>query len=142
MSTKRAKRKIKIVQTKLGNKQALGLWEPINDSSAVIKIDERLKGFQRLLIIIHESLHEVCPDWTEEKVKHSSEILASLLWKCDYRHVDHQGVDVPKYVAPKNKKVNKPVTKTYEKKAKIKVRFSSSNKKVVKVSDRLGENKG
>ncbi len=121
------KRKIKIVEKKLGRRQSLGMWEPETNTSAIIHIDERLKGFQRLLIIIHEALHEVVPDWTEEKVVNISETLAGILWKCDYRHVDHQGADVPSYKAPKAK-AKKNVVKVYERKSKI--RNSSANKKV------------
>lgn len=121
------KRRLKIVSAKLGKRQSLGLWEATNDSAAVIHIDERLKGFQRLLILVHESLHEIAPDWTEEKVVHVSEILASILWKCDYRHVDHAGDDKPSYKTPKAVK-NKSVTKVYERKSKI--RKSAANQKM------------
>ena len=74
-TTKRTKnrKKINIVETKLGNRQALGLWEKVNDTTSLISIDERLKGFQRLLIVLHEALHETCRDWTEEKVVAVSE---------------------------------------------------------------------
>lgn len=128
MSTinKPKKRKIRIVEDKLGKRKALGLWEAVNNNAAVITIDERLKGYQRLLILTHECLHEVCPDWAEEKVMYVSEILSSLLWQCDYRHVDHTGQDKPSYSIPK-RKAKKPVVKTYEKKASIKIRVSNSN---------------
>lgn len=129
-NSKPKKRKIKIVENKLGKRKALGLWEAVNDNTAIITIDERLKGYQRLLILTHECLHEVCPDWTEQKVLHVSEVLSSLLWKCDYRHVDHTGPDTPSYSVPKRKKKKPEVVKTYEKKARIKVRVSNSNKKM------------
>lgn len=98
------KSKVKIVETKLGRRQSLGLWEKINETTSMIAIDERLKGFQRLLIVVHEALHEACRDWTEEKVVSVSEFLASVLWKCDYRHVDHSGEDKPTYKTPIKKK--------------------------------------
>ncbi|MEN6624148.1 MAG: hypothetical protein ABFD50_21700 [Smithella sp.] len=107
MAKKSAKKKIKIVETKLGRQQSLGLWQKVNKNTTVITIDERLKGFQRLMIVTHEALHEVCPDWTEEKVQEVSEFLASVLWRCDYRHVDHKGEAKPSYKPPvKSKKKN------------------------------------
>jgi hypothetical protein len=106
-STKHPKKsnKVKIVETKLGRRQSLGLWEKVNDKTSKISIDTRLKGFQRLLIVLHEALHETCRDWTEEKVVAVSEFLARVLWECDYRHVDHSGEAKPCYKTPikKNK---------------------------------------
>jgi hypothetical protein len=96
--------KVKIVETKIGHRKALGLWEKINKNTTRITIDTRLKGFQRLLIVLHESLHEICPDWTEEKVVSVSEFLARILWECDYRHVDHSGEAKPSYKTPIKKK--------------------------------------
>ena len=106
------RKKINIVETKLGNRQALGLWEEVNVNTSLISIDERLKGFQRLLIVLHEALHETCRDWTEEKVVAVSEFLARVLWECDYRHVDHSGEAKPSYRTPiKKKKSNESKTK-------------------------------
>lgn len=130
--------KVKIVETKLGRRQALGLWESINSSTSAISIDERLKGFQRLLIVLHEALHETCRDWTEEKVVSVSEFLASVLWKCDYRHVDHCGEDKPTYkfrtskkkeIVVRSKKYGKKTTKARP------VRNPGANPKVDKVSE-------
>ena len=96
--------KIKIVEAKLGRRQSVGLWERVNDKTSMITIDERLKGFQRLLIVVHEALHETCRGWTEEKVVAVSEFLARVLWECDYRHVDHLGEAKPSYETPIKKK--------------------------------------
>lgn len=109
----KSNKKIKIVETKLGNRQSLGLWEQLDAKTSIISIDERLKGFQRLLIVVHEALHETCRDWTEEKVIKVSEFLARVIWECDYRHVDHIGEAKPCYETPikKNKKSTKANTK-------------------------------
>lgn len=112
---KPGKSKLKLVEAKLGRRQSLGLWEKVGNGTSTITIDERLRGFQRLLIITHEALHEICPDWTEEKVINVSEFLASILWHCDYRHVDHKGEDKPNY-RPPVKRNKKPIVKTYEQK--------------------------
>ena len=106
---RKPKKKVKIIETKLGRRQSLGLWEKIDSNTSLIAIDERLKGFQRLMIVLHEALHESCPDWTEEKVMAVSEFLASVLWKCDYRHVDHSGEAKPTYKSTVKKKPKKPV---------------------------------
>lgn len=109
-------RKIDIVESKLGRKQALGLWEEPSANTTKITIDERLKGFQRLLIIMHEGLHEACKDFTEEKVLEVSEVLASIVWRCDYRHVDHKGEDKPDYThTPAKKSKGKRIAIIYEK---------------------------
>jgi hypothetical protein len=114
-TTKRTKnrKKVKIVETKLGQRQSLGLWEKVNDNTSMISIDARLKGFQRLLIVLHEALHEACRDWTEDKVVAVSEFLARVLWECDYRHVDHHGEAKPSYKTP-IKKNKSAVVKTKE----------------------------
>jgi hypothetical protein len=114
-TTKRTKNrnKVKIVETKLGQRQSLGLWEKVNDNTSMISIDARLKGFQRLLIVLHEALHEACRDWTEDKVVAVSEFLARVLWECDYRHVDHHGEAKPSYKTP-IKKNKSAVVKTKE----------------------------
>lgn len=134
--TTKPKSKVKIVETKLGRRQALGLWESVNSNVSTISIDERLKGFQRLLIVLHEALHETCRDWTEEKVVSVSEFLASVLWKCDYRHVDHYGDCKPTYKTPSSKKKEIVVrSKKYGKKTtKVRlVRDSGTNTKVDKM---------
>lgn len=103
--------KLRITESKLGRQQALGLWEKVNDKTSLITVDERLRGFQRLMIGVHESLHETCRDWTEEKVVDVSEFLARVLWECDYRHVDHHGEAKPSYKPPTKKKLNTAKTK-------------------------------
>lgn len=127
------KKKIEIIETKLGRNNSLGFWESVNKNKSVISIDERLKGYQKLMIVIHECLHEICGDWTEEKVRHVSEFLASILWKCDYRQVDNVGDGLPKYTSPShtNKKiVVRPYAKKKEKKRSSS--HSSANSKVGK----------
>lgn len=112
MSKKPDKKNIRIVETKLGRHKALGLWHKKSKNVTIISLDERLKGFQRLMVATHEALHEICPDWTEEKVQEVSEFLASVLWKCDYRHVDHKGEPKPSYKSPTKAKKKKPNTKS------------------------------
>jgi hypothetical protein len=131
LSPKNKSKKIEIIETKLGRNNSLGFWEKINENKTIISIDERLKGFQKLMIIIHECLHETCGDWTEEKVQQVSEFLAGVLWKYDYRNVDNEGAGTPDYTAPKITK-RKIVVRPYaDKKTKKRiVSYASPNAKV------------
>lgn len=131
--SKNKSKKIEIIETKLGRKNSLGLWEAVDKNKTIISIDERLKGFQKLMIVIHECLHETCPDWTEEKVQQVSEFLAGVLWKYDYRHVDNIGECSPDYTTPKvtkRKIVVRPYADTKSKKRTTS--DSSSNTKMGK----------
>jgi hypothetical protein len=110
----KSNKKVKLVETKLGHRRSLGLWEQVDNRTSMITIDARLKGFQRLLIVLHEALHETCRDWTEEKVVDVSEFLARILWECDYRHVDHSGEAEPSYETPIKKDKKKTEAKTKE----------------------------
>jgi hypothetical protein len=38
--------------------------------------------------IIHEALHCIEPNWTEERVAEASKELARLLWRLGYRRID------------------------------------------------------
>ena len=53
-----------------------------------IRIDRRLKGMERLEILIHECLHAI--DWRadEEHVAQSAADLARTLWRLGYRGTD------------------------------------------------------
>lgn len=74
----------KVIYRKLGREQAYGLYT----SGGPIEIDTRAKGQTLLRVLIHEYLHHLHPEWTEEKVDEMSTILADFLWKQDYRKID------------------------------------------------------
>ena len=80
---------IKVKYKKLGKEKVWGLA----DSSGVIYIDIRLKGKKHLEILIHETMHLLYPDETEEQVVEKSIILANLVWTQRYRRIDEEGAE-------------------------------------------------
>ena len=80
-----------ITTKKIGKHKALGL---AYTETGEIVIDERLKGFQHLLILIHEIMHVQNPRWGEEKIKGHSEEMARLLWEQHYRKVNNTTSDM------------------------------------------------
>jgi len=73
-----------IKERKLGKHQARGLcW-----SDGVIEIDERLRGMERLEVLIHEIDHHLHPDKSEEDVAKDAETVAKILWQQRVRIVD------------------------------------------------------
>ena len=77
--------KIKIIYKKLGREQAHGIAE----SDGVIYIDPRLKGRKLLEIYIHETMHILNPEDSEEQIVDKSVTLTKMLWKLGYRQVDN-----------------------------------------------------
>jgi len=50
-----------------------------------IILDKKLKGKKHLEIIIHEKLHMLFPDLTEEVITKKARELCQVLWKDGYR---------------------------------------------------------
>jgi hypothetical protein len=82
--------KIKIVYKKLGREQAHGIAE----SDGIVYLDSRLKGKKHLEILLHECLHILNPEDSEEAIIDKSVTLCKLLWKQGYRRVDNSN-DMP-----------------------------------------------
>lgn len=81
---KQAITKPKIVARKLGRHGARGLcW---NDG--VIELDERLKGKERLEVLLHEIDHHLHPDKTEVDVEEEAKRVADILWEQRVRIID------------------------------------------------------
>lgn len=74
----------KIHHKKLGQRNAWGIAE-----FDEIFIDTRVKGRKHLEIAIHETLHVVFPNMSEDTVKESAKELTRILWKMNYRRVDN-----------------------------------------------------
>ncbi len=53
-----------------------------------ISVDHRLKGRQRLEVIIHEALHACLPQLSEKEVTTAAADHARLLWNLGYRTED------------------------------------------------------
>jgi len=77
--------KIKVVHKKLGREKAYGMA----DSDGVVYLDPRLKGKKHMEIILHECLHLLYPDDSEEAIVDKSVTLCKILWKEGYRRVDN-----------------------------------------------------
>lgn len=77
--------KIKVVHKKLGREKAYGMA----DSDGVVYIDPRLKGKKHMEIVLHECLHLLYPDDSEEAIVDKSVTLCKILWKEGYRRVDN-----------------------------------------------------
>jgi hypothetical protein len=77
-------RKIKVVYKKLLREKSWGI--AYDD---YIEIDPRLRGKKHLEIMLHELLHVVCPELSEEQVIRKSVLMANTLWGDGYRRCDH-----------------------------------------------------
>lgn len=77
-------KRLKVKYAKLGKQKAWG----ISDSDGVIILDERLKSKKHLEILVHESLHSLYPELTEEQVIRDSIILCNTIWYERYRRFD------------------------------------------------------
>ena len=76
---------MRLIKQKLGRQQA---WGMADASVNTIWLDPRLRGRRRLTITIHELMHLLYPNETEENVTHAGELLARVLWRENWRHVD------------------------------------------------------
>ena len=77
--------KIKIIHKKLGREKAYGMA----DSDGTVYIEPRLKGKKHCEILLHECLHVLNPEDSEEAIIDKSVTLCKILWKLGYRRVDN-----------------------------------------------------
>ena len=80
------KNMIKVKYKKLGKEKVWGLA----DSQGIIYIDSRLNGKKHLEILIHETLHLLYPEDSEDEVVERSIILTNLIWKQRYRRLEEE----------------------------------------------------
>lgn len=80
----RKRRKIKIVEKKLGREKA---WGFCYQGENLIEIDPRQRAKSYLDTLIHEILHELFPDASENKIKISAKILTKYIWEKNYRRL-------------------------------------------------------
>lgn len=77
---------ISVKYSKLGRKKCWGLaYQDTNE----IELDTRLKGQKHLEILLHETMHLLLPDLTEEEIIDKSITLTKILWNEDYRRIDN-----------------------------------------------------
>lgn len=75
----------KVIHRKLGQEQAYGI---AHLESNKIEIDERVKTYRYLLLMLHEKTHLIFPEWSETKVKRTASKFAKFLWDNNFRWVD------------------------------------------------------
>lgn len=76
--------KIKVKYKKLGKEKAWGLA----DSNGTVYIDSRLKGKKALEILIHECIHLLWENDSEEDVIKKSVALCNTIWNQRYRRIE------------------------------------------------------
>lgn len=81
MATKPKRKRIKVVEKKLGQERAWGT----SDATGLIELDERLSEADRLTVLVHEGIHVADPELTEEQVCRLGKVLGPLLWSQGYR---------------------------------------------------------
>lgn len=82
---------IKVIRKKLGKAR---LWGEADYEDDSIVLDPRLNGKKELEIIIHEAIHILRKDVTEEETERISIALTHLLWDEGFRKVDNRN-DIP-----------------------------------------------
>jgi hypothetical protein len=76
--------RVRIREKRLGRERALGqAWHGEN----VVEIDPRQRESERLDTLIHELLHLMEPEWSEERVVEVAGWLSRILWRQGYRRV-------------------------------------------------------
>ena len=84
VSCMRLPARVRIIEKKLGRERALGqAWAGLD----VIEIDPRQDERERLDTLIHELLHVMMPEWSEETVVEAAKWLSRHLWKQRYRRM-------------------------------------------------------
>lgn len=75
----------KITHKKIGRHRAVGL--AYKDTGEIV-IDSRIKGYNHLIVAIHEVMHIQNKSWTEEEIEEYSAEIATILWELNYRRTE------------------------------------------------------
>lgn len=75
---------VKVIERKLGRENVYGLADIDNK---IIELDPRMKPKKYMEILLHEKLHLLFPDWSENKVNKTAKALGKLMWDNKYRKV-------------------------------------------------------
>lgn len=78
------RKRIKVHVRKLGREGALGL----SYGDGNIEVDPRQDSREFMDTLIHECLHELFPEASEEKVTAAGTTIAAVLWKMRYRRIE------------------------------------------------------
>jgi len=79
------RKKIKVEDKDLSRWNAFGF---ATIETKLIELDHRIKGKTRLRYLIHELLHHLHPEMSENKHKKLTKIFVDVIWKQSYRKVD------------------------------------------------------
>jgi len=79
---------IKTIEKKLGRQRALGLAETDAAGRDLIVVDPRQDSKERLDTLIHEALHHIRPDWSENYVARTSRKIARIIWRDRWRRLE------------------------------------------------------
>ena len=77
-------KKIKVIYRKLGKER---LWGAAHVD--FIELDPRLKGKKHLELFLHECLHFVCPELSENDIIKKSILMCNTMWSDGWRRCDH-----------------------------------------------------
>ena len=80
----KAKRKLKVLEVKLGREKAVGIADYEKYS---ILVDPRQKPYEYFNTMIHELIHHMAPSWGENRVKWWANRISRFLWTHNYRQV-------------------------------------------------------
>lgn len=73
---------------KITYKRFKKVWGYADLSSNSIEIDDRARGKKHLEISVHEMVHLLWPEETEDEVVRKSVIITNTLWYEKYRRID------------------------------------------------------
>lgn len=64
------------------------VWGYSNLDTNTIELNEKLTGKKHMEILIHECVHLLWPDASEEEVEEKSIAITNTMWRENYRRVD------------------------------------------------------
>lgn len=80
---KRRKKKLKIVERKLGRERAWGQYW----TDGLIELDPRMLSKKYLRVLIHEGSHKLFPSFSETEIERIAKFLGDLIWNQNYRRI-------------------------------------------------------
>ena len=81
----RPRKKIKVIDKKLGREKAYGL---AYSSEMEVVIEERQNSKDYLDTLIHEMLHCFAPKWGEKRVADTANEMTRVIWEKKYRRIE------------------------------------------------------
>jgi hypothetical protein len=81
----RPRKKITVIDKKLGREKAYGL---AYGSDMLIEVEERQDSKDYLDTLIHEMLHCFAPAWGEKRVADTANEMTRVIWDKKYRRIE------------------------------------------------------